>query len=317
VQLVAYWNADNPKGDIVGKPDGVNQPGPLPWYKEGYPFPPDGVVDFEDLTAFTVMYNWYKSQESGAAAKPLLAAKEAFPSREPGLYWDEGVYGIGDTFTVSFTPGVLSGFVAGEITLAFDDGVLRVKGASTAFEPASELVMTPVQYKSSEGTLTANILVLGGVPEGVSLDGRNLLEIEFEVVGEGPFDINLTAADMRNFANTTIPVRVRSTSISGKIGGDGESAPLAFGLSQNRPNPFNMSTFIDYSLDKDGHMTMIIYNTQGQKVRTLVDGFRKAGRYSAVWDGTDDEGRVVTSGVYMVRMTQGGKTDRKKIMLLK
>jgi len=317
VQLVAYWNAENPKGDMVGKPDGVNQPGPLPWYKEGYPFPPDGVVDFEDLTAFTVMYNWYKSQESGAAAKPVLAAKKASPPREPGLYWDEGAHGIGDRFTVSFTPGVLNGFIAGEIMLAFDGDVLRAKGVSAAFEPASDLIMTPVQFRSSEGTLVTNILVLGGVPDGVSFDGQDLLEIEVEVVGEGPFDITLTAVDMRNSANTTIPVRVRNTSINGKIGGDNESAPLAFGLSQNHPNPFNMSTFIDYSLTEDGRMNITIYNAQGQKVRTLVDGFRSAGRYSAVWDGTDDEGRAVTSGVYIVQMRQGGKTDRKKIMLLK
>jgi len=74
--------------------------------------------------------------------------------------------------------------------------------------------------------------------------------------------------------------------------------PLAFSLSPNAPNLFNPTT-IRFGLPEAGPVRLVVYNTTGQVVRTLVDGHRAAGFYAVTWDGRDALGRDVSSGVYL------------------
>jgi hypothetical protein len=94
--------------------------------------------------------------------------------------------------------------------------------------------------------------------------------------------------------------------------------PAHFELSQNYPNPFNPATTITYQLPNDGvdvHIT--IYNILGQVVKTLVNEQKNAGVYSVVWDGKNDEGIAVTSGVYIYQLKSGNFMQSKKLMMLK
>ncbi len=94
--------------------------------------------------------------------------------------------------------------------------------------------------------------------------------------------------------------------------------PTEFGLSQNYPNPFNPSTVIRFDLPKEAPVTLEIYNILGVKVRTLMSGeAASAGRYTAVWDGRDESGATVTTGVYLYRIIAGDFHASKKMMLLK
>ena len=88
---------------------------------------------------------------------------------------------------------------------------------------------------------------------------------------------------------------------------DSEHLPLPSkaALLQNVPNPFNPTTRIPYALASDGGVRLTLYDVTGRYVRTPVDGYRWTGRYSVVWDGRDEAGRSVGSGVYIVRMTAG------------
>ncbi|HOS65526.1 MAG TPA: FlgD immunoglobulin-like domain containing protein [Candidatus Latescibacteria bacterium] len=87
------------------------------------------------------------------------------------------------------------------------------------------------------------------------------------------------------------------------------NAPLAFSLSQNTPNPFNPSTTIRFSLPEAGPVTLAVYDVNGRLVRNLVGVAASAaqtflsGQHSVVWDGRDENGREVASGVYLVRLT--------------
>lgn len=74
--------------------------------------------------------------------------------------------------------------------------------------------------------------------------------------------------------------------------------PAGFALSQNYPNPFNLQTVISYALPSDGQVKLIIYNILGQKVRTLADGEETAGYKQVIWDGKNDRGEEVSSGIY-------------------
>ena len=88
-------------------------------------------------------------------------------------------------------------------------------------------------------------------------------------------------------------------------------------LFQNFPNPFNPTTTIQYAVAKESPVELLVFNVQGQKVRTLVRDSKSVGKYSVVWDGRDDHGRLVASGVYFYRLRVGGYLSVKKMLLLK
>ena len=95
------------------------------------------------------------------------------------------------------------------------------------------------------------------------------------------------------------------------------TAPETFALLQNYPNPFNPYTEINYQLPKKEHVSIIIYNLQGQKVRTLVEGMQVANYYSIGWDSKDSWGRELPTGIYMYRIKAGTFIESKKMLLLK
>jgi len=92
--------------------------------------------------------------------------------------------------------------------------------------------------------------------------------------------------------------------------------PSAYGLSPNYPNPFNAETTVPYELPRSGVVRLSLYNTTGQQIRVLVEGGRSAGTHLAMWDGRDDAGRDVASGVYMCRMEVDGNAVGTRRMTL-
>jgi hypothetical protein len=95
-----------------------------------------------------------------------------------------------------------------------------------------------------------------------------------------------------------------------------DSRPTGFAVSQNYPNPFNPVTKFKLSLPRASHVRMEIFNVLGQKVKTLVDEDLGAGGFVVTWDGKDQGGAEVASGVYFYRMTAGGFSDVRKMILL-
>jgi len=93
--------------------------------------------------------------------------------------------------------------------------------------------------------------------------------------------------------------------------------PVEIALAQNTPNPFNPATTLRFALPHNGRVSLTIFDISGRLVRTLVDGRFDAGRHSAVWDGTDDAGRSVASGVYLYRLTADGRTLVRRLALLR
>jgi hypothetical protein len=96
-----------------------------------------------------------------------------------------------------------------------------------------------------------------------------------------------------------------------------EENPPAFRLHQNMPNPFNPSTMIRYDVPTAGRVRIRVFDVAGRLVRTLIDRVEPQGAGFAVWDGGDDEGRSVTSGVYFCRMDAPGFSDTRKMVLLR
>ncbi|MCK4271902.1 SBBP repeat-containing protein [bacterium] len=93
--------------------------------------------------------------------------------------------------------------------------------------------------------------------------------------------------------------------------------PEGCALGQNYPNPFNATTRIEYQTPLGGHTTLEIFNASGQRVRTLVDGEQPAGQNTITWDGWDDGGRQVASGVYFCRLQTNHFQETIKMMLVR
>jgi hypothetical protein len=97
----------------------------------------------------------------------------------------------------------------------------------------------------------------------------------------------------------------------------GATLPTEFALEQNTPNPFNPTTMVSFSLPKAAHVNLTIYNVLGQQVKTLVDQDLPAGVQSVEWNGTDNSGRTVASGVYFYRINADQFSATKKMLMLK
>ena len=94
------------------------------------------------------------------------------------------------------------------------------------------------------------------------------------------------------------------------------AAPEDFSLAQNYPNPFNPSTVINYQLSEVSDVELTIYNQLGQGVRTLINRRQPAGVYQAQWDGLDNTGKRIVSGVYLYRLKAGSFIQTGKMVLL-
>jgi hypothetical protein len=93
--------------------------------------------------------------------------------------------------------------------------------------------------------------------------------------------------------------------------------PSALVLRPNYPNPFNPTTTIEYALPSRGHVRLRVYDVNGARVRTLVDGVESGGSHRVTWDGRDDSGMRAASGVYLLRIDAAGTTTTRKMTLLK
>jgi hypothetical protein len=98
----------------------------------------------------------------------------------------------------------------------------------------------------------------------------------------------------------------------------GEQSPVAsYLLEQNYPNPFNPSTTIRFSLKETGDVRLAIYNLQGQEVRTLVTREMQAGAHTINWDGKDQHGHPVPSGIYFYKLRVNGFEQTRKMLMAK
>jgi hypothetical protein len=102
-----------------------------------------------------------------------------------------------------------------------------------------------------------------------------------------------------------------------EVTGNSNNLPLKTQLTGNYPNPFNPDTTIKFSLKETSQVRLDIFNIKGQKVTTLVNSNLEKGQHQINWDGKDDNGKAVTSGIYYYKMTTKDFSNIKKMMLIK
>ncbi len=126
-----------------------------------------------------------------------------------------------------------------------------------------------------------------------------------------PFTMYINGADVHSDGDSLVFDSPTS------LGGREVNVPQRFYLDRNYPNPFNPVTRIRFGLARNEQVRLEVFNTLGQKVRTLVNREMTAGRYTLEWDGRNDWGRPLSSGVYIYRLTAGTFSRAYKMILLK
>ncbi len=172
-----------------------------------------------------------------------------------------------------------------------------------------------------------NVLVSDG-----STNPNDFTSISGNIPVEAPITWTSYMYGLNNYANQTIRVAIQCVSndafvfmlddlkivSAGGTDNDNSTIPvLTTALGSNYPNPFNPETTISYSVEKAGKVTLEIYNILGQKVKTLVNDTKDAGSHNVVWNGKDQSGNKVSSGVYFYRMKNGTYSKTNKMILMK
>jgi hypothetical protein len=93
--------------------------------------------------------------------------------------------------------------------------------------------------------------------------------------------------------------------------------PNQFTLQQNYPNPFNAETYISYQIPMTSNVTIVVFNFMGQNIRTLINEVKNTGTYHAIWNGLDNHGQPVSSGIYFYEMRAGNFSAIKKMLLVR
>jgi len=226
-------------------------------------------------------------------------------------------------------------FISGDVTyayFAYRPGVAQGNSAPTVpvayFEINSDL-LTSVNFEAdltfqytqamldSAGVTDENTLIL------VRFDPDNDLWIQMTTHlhrhwTTGASTQKVSAAISGTWSTNSVWSLASVTPSGIAAGQNSEALPTTFSLSEPTPNPFNPSTTIAYEVPEQTHITLTVYNLLGQEVVRLVDQVQAAGRYEAVWNGTNLTGAGVASGIYLYRITSGsGYIETKRMTLLK
>ena len=240
----------------------------------------------------------------------ISLALESDPARENAL-------GLAEAY-----PGDLDEVMEISVTGRFDRMVAGVE-LEIEFDPDQVELLDPALTPLTEG-----LQLFTGTKDGVQkigiadLSGKNHLPAgEGALVNLRAKGSDLTSVKVKKATLVDMDARPLALELSGELNLEmaigGTSTPERFSLSQNYPNPFNPETEISYALPSACPVKLFVYNLLGQRVRTLVDEYQAAGHKSVLWDGTDEDGNQVASGVYFYRMQAGDNADVKKMILMK
>jgi hypothetical protein len=169
--------------------------------------------------------------------------------------------------------------------------------------------------KTAIGVLSFN----GANPAGAG--GKlNVLTITFNMVGGSGsgtvLDLRFSAMSAAMTFSNLLPLFISKDGVTAIDSREG-ATPEMFYLAQNYPNPFNPETTVEFALPKPSHVKLQIYNLLGQPIRTLIDEKIDAGFNSIKWEGRDDGGRQMPSGVYLYQMRAGSFVATRKLVLMR
>lgn len=208
-------------------------------------------------------------------------------------------------------------------TIANPNGLNAFLGsANMDNDPQQELV-----YGQGFSTSTEKILIIDGSTGNIDWELPTTISSVYiagrdgNSSGNSPFcDVNndgikeITFRGTEGGASKIYIVGLQGTS---NIIGNNNLIPNEISLTQNYPNPFNPTTTIEYQIQKNDFVTLKVFNSLGQLVKTLVNEAKQSGEYSVIFDGKNEKGQTVSSGAYYYQLQVGDFISQKKMIQLK
>lgn len=226
------------------------------------------------------------------------------PGNRIAFNGEEGIYIYSDAIQNTITQNAI--FMNGGA------GIELATGGNTELDAPVLTQFTPLT-----GTAPANAVV--EIFSGPDEEGK-VYEATVTADASGQFSWDGTPTDERVTATATDAdgnTSEFSNTIMTGVDNNTTDTPGRFTLHQNHPNPFNPETCIRYSLPRDTHVRLDIYNIHGQLIRCLVDTDQSAGEKSIIWDGLDAQGRSAVSGLYYYKIEAGPHSDTRKMVMLR
>lgn len=249
-------------------------------------------------------------------------------ARDAGVWISEGMGGIANVFDVRENPD-LSGFdhiiIGGSIRSSVTRQELQdyikknkefLKGKVRGLFAVCGNMGNPVGPQQTTMFIDnhlAKLCEVSNPPSRVFLGRitKSLMDPQTAAMMASMADYdNLKRADCMSFGREVLEINTFVEKV-------GSSSPHEFELDQNHPNPFNPSTTIDYSLNTFGRVNLQIFNSNGRKVRALLDTSQSSGQHFIQWDGRDDSGNNVSSGIYFYLLKFDGNIISKKMLKVK
>jgi len=269
---------------------------------------PDGVMDFEDLAVFVQMWNW--SYTNNGLLKPAQLAKTNteesrildFKISSPHDKWDS------DGVTSISIESDIEELLQVEWLIECDSKEIK-HSVSKGDYFTSRYQTTPFLTKVSDDSTLSSFCITGLGYQVSKSAGSRIAEISISNQSRDAQTVNLY------FRVWNVRCAIVE---SGQMRLEIESfLPETYSLQQNYPNPFNPSTTIRYTLPKPSDVSLSIYNIRGELVNTLVSKPQEAGYHQLIWQGEDNQGKKISSGMYIYRITTPEFTSAKKMVLLK
>lgn len=264
----------------------------------------DNIVNFEDLVIFALNFDAVAPKlapilPDADVTGPLTLAL----TKESGVADEELVFNV----RLSNNSGTVK---AVHFTVPFDFRDYEVVAINRGIELAESSYPLFFDGRVIEGQIDVSLAVLG---RDVTLGGSGTIAtIHLRALNENAPKIFFGDVDLRNLENERITAETHGSVVSSEV-----FLPTSFSLEQNVPNPFNPWTVISYQIPKSGEVSLVIYNIQGQVVKTLVQGHVEAGQHLVRWDGYNDQGTAVSSGIYLYRIEYRGLATARKMTLIK
>ncbi len=195
------------------------------------------------------------------------------------------------------------------VALEWNPAVLQFEsyrgGSAAGFE-------NPVVNTAETGN--GKLIAAHACPQGAG-GAVNILNLQFKVAGTPGADPGLSLKFTALAAARTFTDLLPYLELSEHLLAV-EELPTEYAIA-NYPNPFNASTEIHYQLPEAGKVEIVLYNLLGQKIRVLVNQRQEAGKYRLTWNGDSEQGRMLPSGIYFLRMRAGKFVADRKLLLLK
>ena len=195
------------------------------------------------------------------------------------------------------------------LQLTDPDGDMIYEGTMTVSEPGFNSFMYRYAFKDvSEGSWTSE-------PSGFSNFAYRQRYVGQDT--DNHFPVNPWTMPVDTWTNAEIKPDQETDPFTSTGIQDNQLTPLTYTLSQNYPNPFNPSTTISYEIPQSEKVSLVVYDILGQKVRTLVNKVVKSGVHEITWNGTNEAGNRMASGIYFYKLDAGSFSRTMKMVMLK